>query len=45
MNDVKEAGKKQFFYGWVIVLACTMVVGGATGLFSNCNGVFVKPVT
>lgn len=39
----KKQGK--FFYGWVIVLAGAMVVGAGIGLFVNCNGVFVRPVT
>jgi len=37
--------RKKFFYGWIITLACTMVVGASTGMFSNCNGIFVVPVT
>ncbi|HWP80189.1 MAG TPA: MFS transporter [Candidatus Acidoferrum sp.] len=42
---MESNNKKKFFYGWVITLACTMVVGASTGMFSNCNGIFVVPVT
>ena len=42
---METTGKKKFFYGWIIALACTMVVGASTGMFSNCNGIFVVPVT
>lgn len=36
---------RKFFYGWVVAFACMLIVGAATGFFSNCNGIFVKPVT
>ena len=38
-------GKKKFFYGWIITLACAMMVGASTGMFSNCIGIFVVPVS
>ena len=36
--------KKKFFYGWVIVFCCTLLVAAGTGIFVNCLGIFVKPV-
>ena len=39
----KKAPKK-FFYGWVIVLCCTLLMAVGTGIFVNCVGIFVKPV-
>lgn len=36
---------KKFFYGWTVAFACMLIVGAATGFFSNCNGIFVVPVT
>jgi len=38
-------GKKKFFYGWIIVLCCTLLMAAGTGIFVNCIGIFVKPVT
>ena len=40
-----ETPKKKFFYGWIIVLCCMILSGAGIGLASNCNSVFVKPVT
>ncbi len=37
--------KKGLFYGWYVVAACTIVLGGSVGLLWNCMSVFVKPVT
>ncbi|NLT58252.1 MAG: MFS transporter [Clostridiales bacterium] len=42
MDQQKSKG---FFYGWVIVLAGMLMMGTSIGLFVNCNGVFVEPVT
>ena len=39
----KKAPKK-FFYGWIIVLCCTLLMAVGTGIFVNCVGIFVKPV-
>ena len=35
---------KKFFYGWIIVLCCTLLMAVGTGIFVNCVGIFVKPV-
>lgn len=37
--------KKPFYYGWVVVLGCSIVIGASTGLITNCAGIFIKPVT
>jgi len=37
--------KKRFFYGWVIVLSCALIYAASVGIFVNCLGIFVKPVT
>ena len=39
----KKAPKK-FFYGWIIVLCCTLLMAVGTGIFVNGVGIFVKPV-
>ena len=39
----KKAPKK-FFYVWIIVLCCTLLMAVGTGIFVNCVGIFVKPV-
>ena len=39
----KKAPKK-FFYGWIIVLCCTLLMAVGTGIFVNCVGIFVKSV-
>ena len=47
MEQVSEANtpkKGKLFYGWIIVLCCTLLVAAATGVFVNCLGIFVKPV-
>ena len=41
-TPAKQKGK--LFYGWIIVLCCTLLVAAATGIFVNCLGIFVKPV-
>ncbi|MBQ3076981.1 MAG: MFS transporter [Clostridia bacterium] len=37
--------KKRFFYGWIIVLSCALIYAASVGIFLNCLGIFVKPVT
>ena len=37
--------KKPPYYGWVVVLGCSIVIGASTGLITNCAGIFFKPVT
>ena len=37
--------KKPLYYGWVVVLGCSIVIGASTGLITNCAGIFIKPVT
>ena len=36
----KKAPKK-FFYGWIIVLCCTLLMAVGTGIFVNCVGILV----
>lgn len=33
-----------FYTGWRVAFGCAVVTGAGVGLFSNCIGVFVKPV-
>lgn len=33
-----------FYAGWKVAAGCAVVTGAGVGLFSNCIGVFVKPV-
>lgn len=37
--------KTRRFYGWYIVLACTLIIGASVGLFHNSFVVFVVPVS
>ena len=39
-----QKAPKKFFYGWIIVLCCTLLMAVGTGIFVNCVGIFVKPV-
>ena len=32
------------FYGWLVVIACFLVMGVSVGVVNNSNGVYVKPV-
>ena len=34
----------RIFYGWFVVLGCALTIGVSLGFFSNCAGVFTKPV-
>jgi MFS family permease len=36
--------KSSIFYGWYMVLACTLIIGASVGLFHNSFVVFVVPV-
>jgi len=36
--------RPRLFYGWVVVLGCSLLIGASTGLFSNCVSGFIKPV-
>lgn len=35
---------KKIFYGWVNVIACSLVLAIGMGVLSNAAGVFIKPV-
>lgn len=35
---------KKFFYGWINVIACSLVLAIGMGVLSNAAGVFIKPV-
>lgn len=37
--------KSKLFYGWWIVVAGALISGAGVGIFINCAGVFIKPVT
>ena len=37
--------KKKPFYGWVIVAAGCVIMATAMGIASNCNSLFIKPVS
>lgn len=37
--------KPKLFYGWYVVLSCTLIIGGSIGLLWNCAGVFLIPVS
>lgn len=39
-----EQRSKKFFYGWVIVAAGALVMGGVMGIVYNCFSQFIKPV-
>ena len=43
-----EKGMKEkkcpLFYGWLVVIACFLVMGVSVGVVNNSNGVYVKPV-
>lgn len=42
---MEESQKKQgFFYGWVIVLAGTLIMASVMGIIYNCFSQFIKPV-
>ena len=36
--------KCPLFYGWLVVIACFLVMGVSVGVVNNSNGVYVKPV-
>lgn len=45
MSNLQSNTKSsKVFYGWFIVLACLMVQGSCTGIFTNCNSVFMATV-
>lgn len=43
-----EKGMKEkkcpLFYGWLVVIACFLVMGVSVGVVNNSNGAYVKPV-
>ncbi len=41
---MQQTGGKKVFYGWYIVIGGAIITGAGIGIFSNCLGVFVKPV-
>lgn len=45
VGTAEQVDKKQPFRGWLVVAGLTMMFGAATGLFFNCNGVFMAPVS
>jgi MFS family permease len=44
INFIPESGKEKFFYGWIIVLAATLIYSIAAGQIVSF-GVFVNPMT
>lgn len=36
---------KKLHYGWVIVIACSLVMAAAMGIISNCASLFIKPIS
>lgn len=36
---------KKLHYGWVIVVACSLVMAAAMGIISNCASLFIKPIS
>ncbi len=43
-QTISQPKTRKFFYGWVIVLCCALLMAAGTGIFVNCIGIFVKPV-
>ena len=37
--------KKKIFYGWIIVAACCLVMATTMGIVTNCNSLFIKPIS
>ncbi len=42
MKTQKQSGK--FFYGWLVVAGCFVIMGMSYGAINNCMGIFIKPV-
>ena len=36
---------KKLHYGWIIVIACGLVMAAAMGIISNCASLFIKPIS
>lgn len=37
--------KKKIFYGWIIVGACCLIMAATMGIITNCNSLFIRPVS
>ncbi len=37
--------KKNIFYGWIIVGACCLIMAATMGIITNCNSLFIRPVS
>ncbi|MBR3128117.1 MAG: hypothetical protein IKF35_07680, partial [Solobacterium sp.] len=37
--------KKKIFYGWIIVAAGCVIMAATMGILSNCNSLFIKPIS
>lgn len=35
---------KKIFYGWIIVAAACLIMGTTTGIVTNCNSLFIRPI-
>ncbi len=35
---------KKVFYGWIIVAAACLIMGTTTGIVTNCNSLFIRPI-
>ena len=42
---MKHMEKKKIFYGWIIVAAGCVIMAATMGILSNCNSLFIKPIS